>query len=223
MKNLIVVGDSFSSYDKGWPRILAKELNLNLVCYGAGGQPWWDARNFITNLAPSILENAEIIVFAHTNAERLPTLNKDIGKINHYKKPETEIESAIQLYYKYINEPNFLIWAQEQWFEEIARTWRHKKLCHLHCFPWSVSISKSLTGLNVTTNLAALSLNEIGATEFNLFNDSRKNHFNEHNNTQLGLQLAEQLKNYNNRTVELDVSKFDQLTNYWLARGNDWS
>lgn len=222
MKNIIVVGDSFASRPEGWPRVLANELNLNLICYGECGQPWWNVRNYITKLAPKIIENAEFIVFAHTNAERLPTLNKKIGMIDHFKKPESEIETAIHLYYKYIHEQEFITWAQEQWFQEIARTWGHKKLCHLHCFPWSLDFSKILPGINITTNLSALSLNEKGSTTFDLFTDSRKNHFNEHNNNQLGLQIVEQLRNYNNKSVELDISKFDQATTFWFDRGLNW-
>lgn len=223
MKNLIVVGDSFCSYSEGWPRTLATELNLNLVCHGAGGQPWWNARNFITHLSPNIIDNAEYIVFAHTNAERLPTLNEQIGKINHFKSPETEIEKAISLYYKYIHEQEFITWAHQQWFKEITERWKHKKLCHLHCFPWSLRYSNLLQGINITTNLAALSLNERGSTKLDLFNDNRSNHFNTHNNTQLGLQLADQLINYSNKSVPLDVSKFDQATDFWLVCGDNWS
>ena len=222
MKNLIVVGDSYCSYSEGWPRMLANKLNLNLVCHGAGGQPWWDARNFITKLEPTVINDAEFIVFAHTNAERLPTTNKKIGIIDHSKDPSTEIETAIHLYYKYIHEQEFISWAQQQWFIEISRLWGHKKLCHLHCFPWSVEYSNLLTGLNVTTNLTALSLNEVGATHFRLFADNRGNHFNPHNNQQLGLQIADLLKNYADQSVELDVSKFDQATSRWLDYGTRW-
>lgn len=139
MKNLIVVGDSYCSFFNGWPKTLADELNLNLICHGGGGQPWWNARNYITKLAPDTIDNAEFIVFAHTNAERIPTLNADIGLIDHSKKPESEIETAIHLYYKYIHEQEFITWAHQQWFKEITERWGHKKLCHLHCFPWSLS------------------------------------------------------------------------------------
>ena len=222
MKNIIVVGDSFSSNPIGWPTTLATELNLNLICYGVGGQPWWSARNFITKLATDTVDNAEFIVFAHTNAERIPTSNEEIGQIDHSKQPESEIELAIQLYYKYIHEQDFVTWAHQQWFTEISRLWGHKKLCHLHCFPWSLSYSNLLVGLNVTTNLTALSLNELGATEFRLVGDQRVNHFNTHNNQQLGLQVANLLKNYSNQSVELDVGRFDQATSRWIDYGTRW-
>ena len=223
MKNLIVVGDSFSSDPAGWPGTLAQQLNLNLVCYGVGGQPWWAARNFMTKLSPDTVDTAEFIVFAHTNAGRVPTLNEQIGRTDHSQRPESEIETAIQLYYKYIHEQDFLTWAQQQWFMEIARVWGHKKLCHLHCFPWTLSYSRLLTGLNVTTNLAALSLNELGATEFRLVGDRRTNHFNQYNNQQLGLQIAGLLTDWNNRSIELDVGRFDQATDRWLDPGTQWN
>jgi hypothetical protein len=222
VKNIIVVGDSFSSNPLGWPTTLATELNLNLICYGVGGQSWWSARNFMTQSAPDTINNAEFIVFAHTNAERIPTLNEQIGKIDHSKKPETEIESAIHLYYKYIHAQDFISWAHQQWFMEISRLWGHKKLCHLHCFPWTVSYSNLLSGVNITTNLTALSLNELAATEFRLVGDDRVNHFNQHNNQQLGVQVAAQLKNYTSQSVELDVDQFDQATRRWLDYGTNW-
>lgn len=222
MKNLIVAGDSFCSDPSGWPRVLANELDLNLICHGSGGQPWWNVRNFITQLTPATIDCAEFIVFAHTNAERIPTLNEQIGQIDHSRRPETETESAIQLYYKYIHEQEFISWAQQQWFREIARVWGHKKLCHLHCFPWTLSNSDLLSGLNITTNLTALSLNELAATEFRLVGDQRVNHFNPHNNHELGSQLADLLKDYKSQSVALDVGRFDQATSRWLDLGTRW-
>lgn len=222
MKNIIVVGDSFCSDPNGWPSILATKLKLNLICHGVGGQPWWNARRFITSLLPDIINNAEYIVFAHTNKDRIPTSNEKIGLVNHSKPPESEIEQAIHFYFKYIQDPEFVNWAHEQWFIEISRMFGHKKLCHLHCFPWTLDSSYLLSGLNINTNLTALSLNELGVTHFNLFDDTRTNHFNKHNNHQLGLQLAEQLKDHGDKSVDLDVNKFDQAISYWLDIGTRW-
>ena len=215
LKNIIVVGDSFASDPNGWPGVLANNLNLNLLCHGQGGQPWWNVRNFITKLSVDIVENAEFIVFAHTNAERIPGSNEQLGRIDHSKSPQSEIETAIHLYYKYIHEHNFLTWAQQQWFIEISRIWGHKKLCHLHCFPGSLNHSNLLPGVNITTDLMSLSLNELGTTNiWGLVDDKRSNHFNQNNNMQLGLQIAEQLQDYGNKSVGLDVAKFDQRSNH---------
>jgi len=222
VKNLIVVGDSFCSYSEGWPRTLANELNLNLICHGAGGQSWWNARNFITTLSQDIIDNTEVIVFVHTSYTRIPTSNSEIGLIDYTKKAKTELENAIHLYYKYIYNQEFLEWAHKQWFAEIAVLYKDKKICHLHCFPCSERHSSLSIGVHILPNLTAISLNELGATEFNLYNDARSNHLNHYNNEQLGLQIAEQLKNYGNKISNLDISKFEQPTTYWTDRGTDW-
>ena len=227
MKYLIVVGDSFCSYpgikgiDSGWPQTLADTLNLELICYGKGGLPWWAARDFITNLDKNIIDNAEFIVFAHTYGGRIPTLNSDIGAVDKSKTPSSDLELALHYYYKYINDTNFLEWAQEQWLREIKREYGHKKLCHLHCFPWTLKYNNLLSGINITTNLTALSLNEIDSKEFTLYNDERNNHLSFFNNTQLALQIAELYKNYLDRQVELDITKFQLLTNRWFDL-NSW-
>ena len=116
MKNIIVVGDSFCAADSGWPSILAQRLNLILINHGQGGQPWWNARNFLNTINDGTLTNTEVMVFVHTNAGRIPTSNSQIGIVNHSANPKTEMAKAIQLYYKYIHEPEFLNWSQRQWF-----------------------------------------------------------------------------------------------------------
>jgi len=222
MKNIIVVGDSFCSYVKGWPKTLADELNLNLVCYGLGGQPWWDARTFLINLPADTVDNAEFIVFAHTNADRIPSSCQILGTKDYSKKPESEIETAIHLYYKHIHDSKFLLWAHQQWFVEISKSWGHKKLCHLHCFPWSLPYSHLLKGMNVTTNLMSLSLNEINARHFSTYTDTRQNHFSNNNNQILGQNLADLLKDYRETSTQLDVARFEQKTDFWFKYNGDW-
>lgn len=214
--NLIVVGDSFCSTASGWPQLLADQLNLNLICHGLGGQPWWDAREFMGTLSLADLEKTETIVFVHTNADRIPSDNKVLGTIDHSATPNTEIEKAVQLYFKYIHNTGFLHWAQRQWFLEINHRWSNKKICHLHSFPWSVTNGEILSGLNVTTNLCSISLNELGSREFTLFNDIRNNHFNEYNNSILAEQLAKLLAHYKQQKVSLNTDLFDLRTTHWF-------
>ena len=216
LKNIIVVGDSFCSSSAGWPGRLAQHLNLSLINHGQGGQPWWNVRNFLKNINEETLANTEVMIFAHTNAERIPTNNTQLGLIDHSAKPTTEIDTAIQLYYKYIHEPEFLNWAQQQWFLEINQRWGHKKIVHLHSFPWSVDYGKSLSGLNIVTNLCSISLNELGVDKFELFNDQRANHLNDHNNTELACQLSMLIQNYTQQTVQLNTNAFDLKTTHWF-------
>ena len=218
MKNIIIVGDSFCASSAGWPSILAQRLNLKLINHGKGGQPWWNVRNFLNSIDEEIPIDAEVMVFVHTDAGRIPTRNTQLGLINHRDDPKTEIEKAIQLYYKYIHEPEFLIWAQQQWFLEIRKRWGHKKLIHLHSFPWSLDYSKSLHGLNILTNLCSISLNELGIDKFELFNDQRLNHLNDRNNNELACQLSTLIQNYAQTQVQLDTDAFDLQLTQWF----DW-
>ena len=214
--NLIVVGDSFCSSAEGWPSALADRLGLNLICHGIGGQPWWNAREFLIGLPDQNIEQAEHLVFVHTNAERIPTNNIQIGLVDQSANPKTEIDKAIQLYHKYIHEMEFLNWAQQQWFLEINQRWSHKKIVHLHSFPWSIDHGKLLSGLNIVTNLCSISLNELGADTFELFNDQRLNHLNNHNNNELACQLATLIQNYAQQTVQLDTNAFDLKITQWF-------
>lgn len=214
-QNVIIVGDSFCASPGGWPKKLADRLDLNLICHGSGGQSWWDARNFLTKLDQDQIDRTEFMIFAHSNADRIPSCNLYLGKVDHSRSPKTEVETAIHLYYKHIHDHKFLQWAQQQWFMEISREWGNKKLCHLHCFPWSLDSRHLLQGMHVTHNLMALSLNEIDAPQFSLINDDRPNHFNTHNNGEIASQLAEMLEFWDLTPREFDLSTFEQKTDKW--------
>jgi hypothetical protein len=217
-QNILIVGDSFCASTSGWPSQLATLLNLQLISHGLGGQSWWNAREFVNALDSSVLDRTQVMVFVHTNADRIPTHNTQIGLIDHSAHPRSDIEIAVQLYYKYIHDSAFLNWAQQQWFLEINQRWGHKKVVHLHSFPWSIKNGKLLTGLNIETNLCSISLNELGTKEFTLFNDLRANHLNQYNNTVLAQQLSDLICNYRKHTLELNNSLFDLQTQRWF----DW-
>lgn len=219
MNNIIIVGDSFCSSKTGWPSLLASALELFLISHGSGGQSWWNTKAFVDTIDADVLENAEVMVFVHTNADRIITGNTQIGRIDHTAKPDSESALAIQLHYKYIHDPVFQNWAQRQWFLEINRRWGHKKIVHLHSFPWSIENGKLLTGLTISTNLCSISLNELGIDKFELFNDLRANHLNEHNNRELASQLARLIQHYKQETIGLDTSVFDQKIVKWF----DWN
>lgn len=214
-----MVGDSFCSSMSGWPELLAQRLNLTLINHGQGGQSWWNVRNFLNNIDEETLLNTEVMVFVHTNAGRIPTDNLQIGLIDHSARPTTEIAKAIQLHYKYIHNLEFLNWAQKQWFLEINQRWSCKKIVHLHSFPWSIDHGKHLIGLNVQPNLCSISLNELGTDKFELFNDLRANHLNDHNNNELACQLAVLIQNYTRQTVNLNTDAFDLKITQWF----DWN
>ena len=217
MKNIIVLGDSFCSSADHWPGMLAKAVDRNLICYTDGsGQSWWDARNWLTQLDADTVDNADVMVFVHTNSDRIPTSDKSLGLIDHSAAPTTDMARSISLYYKYIHDPRFLNWAQQQWFKEISATYGHKQLVHLHSFRWTQSNSYLLSGLNITTDLAALSLNELGSTKLSLIFENRPNHLNSSNNQALATQLASLVNGQQTGNCALEVDKFQQKTLRWF-------
>jgi hypothetical protein len=220
-KNIIIVGDSFCSNDRYWPTQLAALTERNLICYTDGaGQSWWDARTWLQALDPAQIKKADIMVFAHTNADRIPTDNKKLGTINHSSRSKNELEKSVELYYRHVFHRPFMSWAQQQWFKEIKSLYGRKQLVHLHCFPWTQSYSHLLTGLNITGNLTALSLNELGAQDLTqLFDDQRPNHLNQHNNTELATQLAQLINSGARGNHALDSARFQQATQKWST---DW-
>jgi hypothetical protein len=220
-QNIIVLGDSFCSDKTKWPSWLANHLDLNLICHTEGaGQAWWDSRNWLNHVHTDCFEQTKVIVFAHTNAERIPAKNRELGRIDHSATPKTETEKAISLYYKYVFHAPFMHWAQQCWFKEITEKYNNLQLVHLHCFPWSNQYSNLLTGLNITTNLSAISLNELGVKKMTLYNDTRPNHLNEHNNQQLALQLAQLINRGAQGDHALDITKFEQKTFDWFTNSN---
>jgi hypothetical protein len=218
VKNIIVVGDSFCANQHMWPAELAKYLGLNLVGQGIGGASWWPSRQFLISLPQTTIDNTEVMVFAHTNSGRIPTLNNKLVSFDHSVEPQSEIEKAVNLYYKYISDQQFMDWAQQQWLLEIAQQWGHKKLCHLHCFPWTTDYQNLMAGLVVQPNLSAISLNEISAKKFDLFDDCRLNHLNQHNNKALAQELARMIQSDSIGIHNLNLELFDQPTQRWL----DW-
>ncbi len=215
--NIIVVGDSFCSSAQHWPQQLADLLDLNLICYTEGaGQSWWAARHWLQHVHPAHLGHTAVLVFAHTNAERIPTDNPAIGQIDHSARPTTELATAVQLYHRHIFDLSYAQWAQAAWFQEISRTWSHSKLVHLHSFPWSLDQRHHLQGINITTPLAAVSLNELGATKFELFADTRPNHLNPHNNQALAQELSRIIGTATAGDHALDTDCFEQKTLKWL-------
>jgi hypothetical protein len=209
MSNIIVVGDSFCSAVKGWPGLLANLLNLELISWGAGGAPWWMVRDFLLKLEKEKIENCSVVVACHTNAERIPSL--DLRVCNPDSSNNEEIKTAVKYYRSFIENNEFLHWAQIAWFKEFSTLFSHCKVVNLHCFEWSLLYREHLRGVNICNSLVELSLKEIGkeATRTALISDSsRLNHFNKENNQELAEQLYKIINNYSPVDANLDLKKF---------------
>lgn len=208
MKNIIIVGDSFCACDAGWPGTLSKMLNLELINYGCSGEHWWGVTNFLNNLPQETLDNCEVIIFAHTEARRIPnTSNKKLNKV-HPPETEQELKLAIELYFKYMHEDEFLDWVQIQWFKEVSNNWQHIKLINLHSFPTSLSQRHHLKGVNILPDLLSISLTESGIDHNTMMFDMRLNHLNVNNNLIMANQLYDIILNYYPGDIKLDLLQF---------------
>ena len=210
MKNLIVVGDSFCA-GQGWPQLLANYLNLNLIVAGFSGQHWWSYRHFLTQtLKEDDFKNTDFVVFCHTFSERIPNLNSELASVTPLKKPRTELEQAVALYYKYIENAPYAEWAQEKWFEEINQRYsKNVKTVHLHVTHATWEIRNLLGGMQVYPSLTSLSIDELGVENHILYDDTRNNHFSRKNNTILAQQLAELMKDFAVTDKKLRIDDFE--------------
>ena len=204
-QKLLCLGDSFCASPNGWPSHLANLLDADFISHGIGGQCWYNIVDWMDQ-HPDDVARADIIVFAHTNAERIPTSNLEIGKINHSKVPETEIEHAVKLYYKHIYCHDFLRFAQKLWFKHITDTFSDKTLVHLHCFPGhTVEADSLLTGISIQPPLSVVSMMEKDACP-NVV-DARNNHFSEENNLVLAQEIFYAIQ-ANKRNYTLNIDNF---------------
>jgi hypothetical protein len=222
MKNIIVVGDSFCSSPDGWPGMLADMLGLKMINFGDPGAHWWTQLYFLnTEITSEDIDNTEVIVFCHTEMNRMPTRNREVTTVNRMNKKffNNDVDKAVELYYKYISDWKFLDWAQDKWFEDISDKWSHiPKVVHLHSFPWSLNKTDLLQGMNVSPSLASLCLNEVDAKLASEIPITTANHFSDVNNLVLAKEIKRLIDSYIEESVEFDVSKFDQKTDKWL----DW-
>lgn len=203
---MIIVGDSFCSSLQGWPGIVANQLEQPLRSAGFAGQHWWSQRCW---LETQDVNSAEYIIFVHTMPTRIPNDDPELAKVN-WSNPDlsNNLDRAVDGYFKYVQDVDFLLWANLQWFREITRRWGSKKLVHLHAFPETLSSRFLLDGMHFVEDLTSLSLQELNGDMSKLYNDQRPNHFSINNNQVIADQICQEITNYTKRDVFWDISKF---------------
>ncbi len=192
--------------------IVAKSNRYVLYPHGYGGKSWWYSRQrFIEDLQripkEIFADQLETIVFCHTNSGRINNAwNRELSN--------TDTTSAdAQNYYRYLFDGDFNDWAQQQWFNEIAKQWSHLKTIHFHCFPDSVKWSNLLPGVVYTTPLIHISIAELTGTDEEIRStmqtDKRYNHLNAKNNQVLADVILRTIYNYQPGQYNLDLNEFD--------------
>lgn len=203
--------------------VATKLLNTSFISFGYAGKSWYYSRTrFLKyfNDNQDLLENIEAVVFFHTDAYRYNSGNQHISTnlMSDIKDRLFEESMYVEPYrdwLKYLMDPDFQTWARLQWFHEINKIFSKIKKIHFCNFDNVVESSKTLEGMTFVTPLFNISLGEMEGTDQEIFdkfgaNDHRANHFNEHNNKELGKLIADAVNNYLPGRHSIDTSTFYQ-------------
>jgi hypothetical protein len=148
-KNLLIVGDSFSSAqlaeDSGWPVLLCQNFNVtNLSSPGIGEY------KILQKIKSIQVNNYDFIIISHTSPNRLHTITNPLYPPGHlYSSSDiifTDAESKIHQipmaqeivnYYKYIFDPEYYNFIHTSCCEKIDQLTQNTKVLHITHFEWS--------------------------------------------------------------------------------------
>jgi hypothetical protein len=212
----VVITDNLVSH----LNVAAKLLNTSFIPFGYAGKSWYYSRSrFLKhfNENPELLEQLEAVVFFHTDGYRYNTVNQHISTdlmcdIKNRPSEESIYVEPYRDWLKYLMDPEFQSWAQLQWFHEINKIFSEVKKIHFCNFNNVIERSNVLEGMTFVTPLFDISLGEMEGTDQEILdkfgNDQRANHFNEHNNKELGKLVANAVNNYLPGRHPIDTSTF---------------
>jgi len=247
--NIVFVGDSYCSSWAGpsviphrnaqqkddnkthvsWLDRSATKLGLNLYSFGFAGRSWYYSRRQLFDhmeYDPEWINTVDLMVFCHTDDNRLNTGNGDVGnemlavnyrphKEDQRYKYKIELAQLLQRWTLDLIDNPFQTWAHEQWFYEIARTFGHVKQVHFNNYPFTVDNTTAiLPGVVYTTPLVHISLGEATGTDAEIVknfmtDDQRVNHFNPHNNAALANIVIATAQDYQPGIRSIDLTNFD--------------
>jgi hypothetical protein len=237
-KNIIYIGDSFcASYQLNKAKgpnlgmvytpepthlnMAADALDLRLYAFGYAGRSWFYSRSRLMETLehyPDLINDAEAVVFFHTDAYRYNTVEDIVDTSLGYGLTTLDnkhLEDPFRLWKKYLLDPTFQTWAQLAWFKEINELFSDTKKIHFNVFADTLDNLNYLTGLVYRTPLMPVSLGELVGTDKELLEqlalDQRHNHFNQHNNQAIADLVVNAVKTYHQVQLEIDVSKFEQV------------
>jgi hypothetical protein len=151
--NLLIIGDSFCQDKHHWPDYLRSHftypLNVNkramtrVAAFPGGG--WWPIRRQITATRqgdPDWYKQLKLLIIIHPFKDRVFCEDQRAHQsspvqlpLNWSAKDFDEATIAHSLYYKYLYDENFHIWAQVSWFNELAELLlENPQLSSIHLF-----------------------------------------------------------------------------------------
>lgn len=203
--NVLIIGDSFCMNPEAWPDYLLKKIKCNkFKVHGEPGAAWWPIRERFLNYAADkeFFDNLDLLIFIHTQKDRIPTRDNRVFAIRPLKISKNNFVSnidervmAVSLYYKYLHDNIFLIWAQDQWFKEYSEICKNIP-CVVNLF-YDPPLSKiDVPGIKIGTGLHDLAMSQYDLEDPNVHeligNDGLRgfrNHFTLENNQIFADQL----------------------------------
>jgi len=197
--NIYIGGDSFCAdrqdWVTTWPVILAKKLNLNLAGSGFAGKGFWSTRlDLIEYLKDEDnSKNTDLFVFCHTSEDRMlhTEYARDLVGVDWRGAPSNPFNNreVVEMYYKYLYDPEIHTWAMKQWFIELNEILANKTVIHMFCFESTASLSPILNGHKLYENLYLVAYNMDGLDNEDVYVE-RFNHFTQSFNDKFANALA---------------------------------
>jgi hypothetical protein len=213
-----------------WLDVTADKLDLTLYSFGFIGRSWYFSKRQLFKYMeanPKWIKSVDLMVFCHTDSARFNTECGDIGKeminVDYAPHPDDadpkrklQLAKSVRVWYADLMDYPYQDWVQEQWFHEIARTFKDIKQIHFNNFTNTVqSASSILPGVVYTTPLVHVSLGEALGTDSEIVKnyllvDQRANHFSTVNNIALAEVVVTTALDYRPGARPIDLSNFYQ-------------
>lgn len=220
---------------RSWVTEVAKYCNDQIDVHGYGGQSWWYSWYQFNKVWKDKLDQIDCMVFCHTDPGRINNgWNHDLIKHRpEYDKSKDNDESVLarELFFKYIHDDEFNIFAQQSYFAMLAKMFSHIKTIHFFTSKPVVGIDQ-LPGMVFKTPLIQLSIAGATGTRQQILEkindiidpDSHANHLNMANNVALGKLVIDSIENYQPGMYEIDFSKFEVVNpNYTAWPNGNWA
>jgi hypothetical protein len=243
-KRLTVIGDSYCAQQiapTDWPIYLGMLLGVPSIGKGSAGNAWWSSRRNLINDFSDDTKNTLLIV-VHTHPDRLPNdyeipsnksvlwpkdhPNSSIPNILRIDPLGETIIAGEYFYKSKLFSLDFYEWAQQAWIKELDdNADNFFKVIHIPAFAETkVDVKNSIVVRPSSTAPSLFSLtyaeNPSSAVDGvkSMIPDTRRNHFNTHNNIKLAEALAKIITDTDQSYVgEVNFSNLDRwdLKNNW--------
>ena len=103
-----------------YPSITARHYQYNVAPYGFGGRSWWYSWSKFCKEWEHKLDQIAAIVFTHTHKTRINSATTPEFPLMPNYAPSlstADMIKANQHYFKYIHDPDFQAWTQENYFK----------------------------------------------------------------------------------------------------------